>query len=183
MCDSSFLRTQDRRLESDKPVNPEAAWVGGPWEVVFSFQDWFCFYKEEAKRKRRNNKTEGERKKARERGEILREIGSDSFLKSGLLLSGEGEGGAGGVDGTEAAILPQSVQYRRASANCPLLPFVPNERENNPPPPQKKTWKIQGWFFQDLASLAPVSLKIKENHHASSITTAVKRTRPSWFDG
>lgn len=50
------------------------------------------------------------------------------ILKSGLLLSGESEGGAGrGMDGTEAAILPQSVQYRRASANCSLRPYVPNK--------------------------------------------------------
>ena len=46
------------------------------------------------------------------------------ILKSGLLLSGEGEGGRGRrTDETEAAILPQSVQYGHVSANC--LPLTP----------------------------------------------------------
>lgn len=51
-------------------------------------------------------------------------------MKSGLLLSGEGEGGRGKrTNETEAAILPPPVQYGQASTNCLSLPLVPDERE------------------------------------------------------
>ncbi len=97
---------------------------------------------EERERKRERERERGRgRERERERERRKSEGNRQRFiLKSGLLLSGEGEGGRGRrTDETEAAILPPPVQYGRASANCPSLPLVPDgerkgrgERESIP---------------------------------------------------
>lgn len=71
-------------------------------------------------------KTEIRRERERERRKI--EGNRRRFiLKSGLLLSGEGEGGRGRrTDEVEHAILAPQIQYGQASANCLSLPLVPD---------------------------------------------------------
>lgn len=72
------------------------------------------------------------------------------ILKSGLLLSGEGEGGRGRrTDETEAAILPPPVQYGHASANCLSRPLVPDgERVRERREREHRVWKKRAESFR-----------------------------------
>lgn len=86
-CGWSFQRSKHRALKWNKSVNPEAGWVGvRDGEVVFSFQDWFCFTRKRMRDGERIREKERVAKnRERERGERLRGIGSDSFWNLGYF--------------------------------------------------------------------------------------------------
>lgn len=140
------------------------------WRGGILFPRLIRFYEEEDERWRENKRErEGGKSRERERERERRKIEGNRrrfILKSGLLLSGEGEGiTARRTEKAEAAILPQSVQYGYLSANCFPLPIEPNKgrrgrREEEPCLDQKTSNNNRGreseeysiWFWSKIRS-------------------------------